>query len=102
MPHSNFMLHEGTMTISGTWKTVVSGVNFAKKDNPVMLEIYTNRMKEKGRYSKLTKANIKKLLQDIMNKKEDVYLTAQQTVDWGLADSIFDGDWQKLRQRLRK
>ena len=102
MPHSNFMFHEGTMGVSGTWKNVVSNVEFAKKDNPIMLEIYTNKMKERGRYSKTNKTDIKKMLQGLMDQKEDVYLTAQQAVDWGLADAVFDGDWQKLRQRLRK
>lgn len=102
MPHSNFMFHEGNIGISGTWKNVVSNIEFAKKDNPIMLEIYTNKMKERGKYSKTTKSDIKKMLQELMNQKEDVYLTAQQAVDWGLADAVFDGDWQKLRQRLRK
>lgn len=102
MPHATFMFHEGTMAISGTWKTVVSNMDFAKKDNPVMLEIYANRMKEKGKFSKLPKADIKKMLQSLMDKKEDVFLTAQQTVEWGLADGIFEGDWQGLRKLTNK
>ncbi len=98
MPHSNFMFHEGTMSASGTWKTFTATAEWAKRDNPVMLDIYANRMKEKGKFSKLPKVDIKKMLQGLMDKKEDVYLTPQQTVEWGLADGIFDGNWQELRR----
>lgn len=83
---------------AGTLKGVMTNVEWAKRDNPVMLDIYANRMKEKGQFSKLPKKDIKKKLQDLMDKKEDVYLTPQQTVEWGLADAIFEGDWQRLRK----
>lgn len=102
MPHSIFMFHEGTMAVSGTSKAVFSNVEWLKRDNPVMLEIYAARMKERGKYSKLPKADIKKMLQELMDKKEDVFLTAQQAVDWGLADALFDGDWQKLNKYVRR
>ena len=102
MPHGNFMFHEGTMSVSGTWKQVVSNTKWAERDNPTMLEIYASRMKERGLYSKKSKKDIKAILQGLMNQKEDVYLTPRETVSWGLADEVFDGNWQKLRQRLKK
>lgn len=98
MPHASFMFHEGTLAMSGSYKSVMSNVEASKRDNPIMLEIYTNRMKEKGKFSKLPKKDIKEMLQGLMDKKEDVFLTAQQTVEWGLADAVFEGDWQGLRK----
>lgn len=101
MPHSHFMFHEGTIAVAGTWKQTASAMKFAERDNPVMLDIYASRMKEKGIYSKKSKKDIKEMLQGLMNQKEDVFLTARETVNWGLADEIFDGNWQKLKQRLK-
>lgn len=100
MPHATFMFHEGTMAVSGTWKTIVSAVDFAKGDNAEMLNIYIGRMKEGGKYSKRSKAEIEKMMQGLMNKKEEVYLLAKPTVEWGLADNIFDGNWEGLRTGL--
>ena len=102
MPNSSFMFHEGNMSVSGTWKSFFSNAEWAKRDGPVMLEIYANRMKEKGIHSKKSKKDIKEMLQEMMNRKEDVFLTPKETVNWGLADEIFDGNWQKIRQRLKK
>jgi len=100
MPHSTFMFHEGTMGVSGTWKSVVSAVEFAKGDNEEMLDIYVGRMKESGKYAKRSKADIKKMMQGLMNRKEEVYMLAKLTVEWGLADGIFDGNWDGLRAGL--
>ncbi len=100
MPHATFMFHEGTMAVSGTWKSVVSAVDFAKGDNAEMLDIYIKRMKERGKYAKIPRPNIEKMMQGLMNTKEEVYLLAQVTVEWGLADAIFDGDWQALRNNI--
>lgn len=102
MPHSYFMFHDGTLEVSGTFKGAITNVEWAKKEHPVMIDIYASRMKEKGRYSKMAKADIKTMIEDQMNKKEDVFLTAQQAIDWGLADSIFDGNWQRLTKYVRR
>ncbi len=102
MPHSHFMFHEGTLEVSGTYKGTITNLEWSKKEHPIMVDIYANRMKERGRYSKIAKADIKKMLENQMDKKEDVFLTAQQAVDWGLADSIFDGNWAKLTKYVRR
>jgi ATP-dependent protease ClpP protease subunit len=102
MPHATFMFHEGTMSVSGTWKSVVSAVDFAKGDNEEMLNIYIGRMKERGCYASASKAMIAKTMQGLMNTKEDVYFLAQTTVEWGLADGIFDGNWEGLRASLKR
>ena len=102
MPHSNFMFHEGTVAYAGTSKQFYSYAEFSKRDNSIMKEIYAIRMKEKGIHSKKSKKEIKAILQGYMDRKEDVYLTSREAVAWGLADEIFDGNWQKLRQRLGK
>lgn len=96
MPHCSFMLHMGTYGDYGTQKEVESNMEFYKKTTPRMLEIYAAKMKERGELSKHTLTYIKRWLKDRMNQKENVWLSAKQAVDYGLADEIFDYDWKKL------
>jgi len=96
MPHSYFMFHEGELGISGTEKQVRSYIKFSKADTEVMLDIYTAKMKRKGKYKNQPKKKIRRMLQDFMNKKEDVYISSKEAVEWGLADSVFDSNWNKL------
>lgn len=96
MPHSHFMFHDGTYGIEGTVKMVRSAIEFDKKNDATMINIYAEQMKEKGKFKGDNIMKIKKWLRDQMDKKEDVYLTSEETVKLGLADEIFDYDWSSL------
>jgi ATP-dependent protease ClpP protease subunit len=96
MPHSHFMFHDGTYSIDGTVKQVRSAVQFDKRTDGEMLDIYIKSMKESGIFKGKTQKQIKNWLRSQMDKKEDVYLTAQDTVKYGLADEIFDYNWKNL------
>jgi len=97
MPHSTFMFHDGTMEIGGTGKQVSSYVKFSRKTaDKIMLEIYAKSMREAGKLSDKSQEYIKRWLRNRMDKEEDVYLTAKEAVDYGLADEIFDADWKNL------
>lgn len=100
MPNSVFMFHRGTLGVSGTVTQVESSVEFNKLTEVTMLDIYVRSMKRSGKFSRKSKEYIREWLVDQMNKKEDVYLTAEQTVEYGLADYIFGEDdkydWGKL------
>lgn len=100
MPNSTFMFHRGFLGIEGTVTQVESAVNFNKLADDVMLDIYIDSMKRFGKFSKKSREWIKEWLKSQMDKKEDVYLTAKQAVEFGFADEIFGGngkyDWSKL------
>lgn len=96
MPHSNFMFHDGSYAIEGTMKQVRSAIEFDNRNDNVMMDIYIEKMKENGLYKGATSQKIKKFLRDQMDKKEEVYLNAEDTVKMGLADEIFDYDWSGL------
>lgn len=102
MKNSYFMFHDGTLEIGGTVKQVESAVKFGKVATDTMLDIYVEAMKRKGKFSKKSKDFIRAWLREQMDKKEDVYLTAEQAVAYGLADEIFgqEGkyDWGKLTE----
>jgi ATP-dependent protease ClpP protease subunit len=96
MPHSHFMFHDGSYSIEGTIKVVRSAIDFDKHNERVMLDIYADKMNEKGEMAGRGMVKIKKWLREQMDKKEDVYLQSDKTVELGLADEIFDYDWSSL------
>jgi len=96
LPNSSFMFHDGTLGIEGTLKQVYSAVNFGKHTDKTMLSIYADMMNEQGTYKGVGLTKIKTWLRSQMDKKEDVYLTAEETVKLGLADEIFDSNWANL------
>ena len=100
MPHSIFMFHMGTNSISGTVKQVNNEVEFGKLLDEQMMSIYINKLKEKGKLSKWSKKRIREWLVRQMDKKEDVFMLAGEAVDYGFADEVFgaDGvyDWASL------
>lgn len=102
MPDSYFMFHTGTMFEGGTSKQVYSSVEFNKKLDERMLDIYTEVLKKSGKFRNKSKKSIKELLIQQMDKKEDVYLSTKETVEWGFADEIFGEDgtynWKKLTE----
>ncbi len=96
MPNSYFMFHDGTYGIDGTVKQVKSAMRFNANSDKTMLNIYSKNMKMQGSLSNKTLSYIKRWLRTKMDKHEDVYLTPKQAVDYGLADEIFDANWENL------
>jgi ATP-dependent Clp protease protease subunit len=98
MPNSYFMLHDGSYGIEGTVKQVKSAVKFEERTEKTMLDIYANAMTENGSMAGKDKNKIKKWLRSQMDSEEDVYLTAEQAVFYGLADAVFNYDWKTLSE----
>lgn len=98
MPHSYFMFHEGTLGYEGTWKTVMSNVEFDKLGRETMIGIYIASLKRDGKFKNRSKKWIKGWIESQMDKKEDVFLTAKEAVELGFADQVFDYNWENLTQ----
>lgn len=96
MPHSYFLFHDGTYGDEGTVKQVKANWEYYQSQGPIMLEIYAVRMKQKGKFSDWPIEEIRSHLREHMDQAEDVYLTAHEAIEWGLADEVFNGDWTKL------
>ena len=95
-PNSDFMFHEGDYGDSGTMKTVKSNLAFYDTKHDVMLDIYIHQLRRKGLFKNKPKKDIKKWLQDQMDKKENVWLNSRQTVEHGFADELFTS-WKSVR-----
>jgi ATP-dependent protease ClpP protease subunit len=102
MPHSTFMFHEGTMEYSGTAKNFRTAHEQELKFLEAMLDIYVDSMKAKGKMRKQPRPAIRAWLIEQMDKKEDVFLSAQEAVEYGFADEVFGKDgkynWKKLTE----
>ncbi len=100
MPNSTFMFHDGAIGFEGTVKQYLTEADELVKSKDVMLDIYIRAMQERGKMSEKPASQIKRWLVDQMNKKEEVYLSADQAVEYGFADEIFGQsgsyDWKKL------
>lgn len=96
MPHSTFMFHDGTMVVDGTVKQVKTAVDFSKIQDKQMMKVYIDAMKHQGKYKSRSKKFIEEWLRDQMDKKEDVFMTAEEAVEYGFADKIFDYNWANL------
>jgi len=100
MPHSTFMFHEGEMEFSGTPKMFRSAHDEEVKALSTMLDIYATSLKRKGKMSKMRPAKIREWLMEQMDKKEDVYFSATEAVEYGFADEVFGSngsyEWKKL------
>ena len=88
-PHSIFMIHEGELALSGTNKQVKSYMAFGKYDDEIMMDIYAQRLKQKGKFKGTSIKIIKQYLQEQMDKKEDVWYTADEAIQMGFADKIY-------------
>lgn len=101
MPHSFFMYHYGDDTFEGTTRQFRTYAEWSKRMDEQMLDIYVDRMKEAEHWTGKSDQQIRNQLIREMQKKEDVFLTAEQAVEQGLADEVFGAggkyDWAKLR-----
>ncbi len=103
MPGSEFMFHEGYYGADSTFREAKSDLKwYEDKAGPMMLNFYYHRMRQKGKFRDWSEDCIKDMLQEEMERGENVYLTATETVEWGFYDEVFNGDWDKLRKVTEK
>ena len=105
MPDSTFMFHQGTMGFEGTSKQFMNEAGELRKTDIRMLQIYVDALREQGKYSKWSRKRIEEHLRDLMNKKEEVYLSEKETIAYGFGDAVF-GDkgynWKTLTEYTDK
>lgn len=97
MPHSYFLIHLGWMSITDRVKPVKSAQRWSEVQEKQCMDIYIDQMKMQGKFKGRSRERIAKMITDRMDKETDVYLTPEEAISWGLADAVFDGDWEKLK-----
>jgi ATP-dependent protease ClpP protease subunit len=89
MPSSYFMFHRGTYAIVSEMNAAYSNVKLAKKQEEQMLDIYVEAAMQGPRFQSWSEVQVRKALVDRMNAETDVFLSPEEAVDWGFADSVF-------------
>lgn len=99
MPDSTFMFHTGTFSGEFTGTQIDTEYKQFLKAQERMLDLYCEAMDEPGAVYAGQPDTIKRAwLNDQMKAHEEVYLDAADAVSYGFAHSIFDGDWERLRE----
>jgi ATP-dependent protease ClpP protease subunit len=88
MPNAYFMIHEGTLGIEGTEKTVRSFVEFNKVADSTMLDIYANRCLIGEKFKNWKQDKIKSFINNQLKDFEEWYLTPRQSVEYGFMDAV--------------
>jgi len=102
MPHSYFMFHYGEISSTGSLSAVESEIEFSKIQKKDMVDIYVDDVTGSPKFKNKTSTQIRKSLENCMEKNGDVYLTAEQAVEWGFADGIIESwpdhcKWRKIK-----
>ncbi len=97
MPPAQYMFHHGSYGFDGLVQEAFTAHTELLRTREMMLAIYTTRLKEQGAYVRLSEKRIRTMLLEHMEKKVDVWLSADEAVEWGFADAVFDGNWQTVR-----
>lgn len=100
MPLSSFMIHTGTLTFSGTGTQVETEYEEKQKADAIMYNIYLQHLRKSKKFKDWTDKKISNWLTKVMKEKEEVYFTAEESLEYNWADTIFgaDGtyDWDAL------
>lgn len=97
MPHSALMIHDGDTDPAGTPRKVRAQLAYEDIALKTMTDIYAERMKHSTKFKHYSKQKIKDWIGVEISKKEDVYFSAKQAVEVGLADEIITS-WRSVRK----
>ena len=101
LQNSVFMFHYGAYGDTGEAKTVWHTMKFHhNSSNSTMLDIYVASMLKGPKFQGWSNKKCRNLLKAKMNSKGDVYLTAQEALEWGFADKILES-WQDLNMEVK-
>lgn len=98
-PHCTFLIHFGHASVNDTSSAVVSFAEWEREHIiPTMLQSYADRMRTSahGRFYRKTEKAVMAFLRSQLEQRGDVYWTAEQAVELGLADAVYHGNLSDL------
>jgi len=88
MPHSTYMIHEGTIVAGGTHRQFKTEAEQNEKSMKQMMIIYVDHLFGRPYWEGKTKKQIHNWLVKQMREKEEVYFSSEEAVEMGFADEI--------------
>jgi len=90
MPNCDWLIHDGSCCVEGTYKQAFSMYEFEKKILERSYEIYAEACEKSGEYFRGSKnISAKKFIKRQLNSKEDWWITSNDAVYYGFADGVF-------------
>lgn len=99
MPNCAFMMHHGTGGAADDQVSKITEAAWEARLMDQMLDIYVGRchvLPSWFAHKRWSRERIKKHLDRQIRDKHEVYLTAEEAVDWGLMDEVLDGTVQDV------
>jgi ATP-dependent protease ClpP protease subunit len=93
MPHTEMLIHLGTLCEDGEYQNCISGLEVAKKEAATMLQIYANRCINGKFFQQKKNVTIKgvmKYINDKIHKHGDWWLSSEEGIFYGFADQIYE------------
>jgi len=91
------MIHRGTYGFYGLDQEADTDDVQRRKTHEIMMRLYEARMTEQGHCKGLESMHARKFLDGWIQTAIDVWFSADEAVQWGFVDEVFDGDYVKLR-----
>jgi ATP-dependent protease ClpP protease subunit len=104
MPNADYLVHYGELGDSGNFTNVVANFKWYEKANDIMMNVYLRRIRD-GQFFKREGWDDKQILQwlrDTVDKKQEFYMTARDSVDKGFADAVLGDEGYETIAKLRE
>lgn len=88
--HADFMIHYGTYGSDGDYRAVANGLEYYKRSNDIMFDIYANRCL-KGEYAVKNNMDVKSLKEFFKHQvieKTDWWMSSDEALYYGFVDEI--------------
>jgi ATP-dependent protease ClpP protease subunit len=89
-PPSGYMYHHGTYGFYGTVAEALTDNQELLRSREMMLRLYVARLRSQGKFCQWSERRIRTMLEESMQQKMDVWLSADEAVEWGFADGLQD------------
>lgn len=100
-PSTTFLIHDISIEMEGKRLEVLNHASRAKKEFDLIIDIYVTQMINGKFFKGKTYSQIRSYLIKKLKNTPELYLTAQEVVDWGLADGIFGSNEYNSIQSIK-
>lgn len=100
-PSTTFLVHDVSTGFDGKRLEVLNHASRLKKEFDFIIDIYVNSMVNGKFFKGKTFTQIRAYLIKKLKNTPELYLTAEEAVDWGLADGIFGSNEYNSLQSIR-
>ena len=103
MPNSEWLIHEGSCAVDGTYKQMFSLYEFEKKMMDKSYEILSTSGRQTGEYFQGSKEGAaKRFIRRQLNTKEDWWLSAEDARYYGFIDGVWgDKGFESLEKMIK-